>query len=451
VSQYRKVRSCAFALGLAASLTFAAGASANVIKMPTMLKAIQEREANAAAGTPLDPGITPPAPPCPENGQLGAVSVSVPGVGTLGASNCGLPEFPGIGTPTMGNMSYWGGPVQTHPKVYLVYWGWNQDGAFPNDDCLPGDAVTLTEGSVVANNSICDPDGAGQLMADFVKQMGGTQWAGVSTQYFQKDGTQISNDKDVLGGIWVDDSVPADFEKTTGDGPGGDKNTYTLLAREADKAAAHFGVSGKDLVNADFVIAQPPGLSDPNALSEGYCAFHDYTQPKIENGWYDGVTPGIVYTNMPYSLAINSSGFNVCGEHAVNSDERGKDDGFTIALGHEIEEAITDPGAEEILGGNGITDSQTILGGWYDPFDANENGDKCAWVGVDPTDEEGTEPVPGAEGDIKGNGGDRFAVQSLWSNNSAGGAGYCAGAGTDLPGPLAGGEGGGIARSASRG
>jgi hypothetical protein len=36
-------------------------------------------------------------------------------------------------------------------------------------------------------------------------------------------------------------------------------------------------------------------------------------------------------------------------------------------------------------------------------------------------------------GDVKGNSGGTFAAQSLWSNDSAGGAGYCAGAGTDLP------------------
>ena len=42
-------------------------------------------------------------------------------------------------------------------------------------------------------------------------------------------------------------------------------------------------------------------------------------------------------------------------------------------------------------------------------------------------------PIPGAMGDIKGNRGTTLAVQSLWSNNAAGGTGYCAGAGTDLP------------------
>ena len=47
-------------------------------------------------------------------------------------------------------------------------------------------------------------------------------------------------------------------------------------------------------------------------------------------------------------------------------------------LGHEIEETVTDPGAEDVIGSG--TSAQQI-GGWYDPLDANENGDKCAWVG----------------------------------------------------------------------
>jgi hypothetical protein len=95
---------------------------------------------------------------------------------------------------------------------------------------------------------------------------------------------------------------------------------------------------------------------------------------------------------------------------------------------------VTDPGAEVILG-SGL--STTNLGGWYDAVDANENGDKCAWVGEPliggvpglPM----VLPVPGHMNDIKGNHGTTFAVQSLWSNASALGAGYCAGAGTDLP------------------
>ena len=108
---------------------------------------------------------------------------------------------------------------------------------------------------------------------------------------------------------------------------------------------------------------------------------------------------------MPYALAINSSGANACGENAVNSGAAGKLDGFSIVLGHEIEETATDPGAEDVIG---TGTSATQIGGWYDALDANENGDKCAWVGESlglPGQSPGVSPIPGAMGDITGNQG----------------------------------------------
>lgn len=57
--------------------------------------------------------------------------------------------------------------------------------------------------------------------------------------------------------------------------PAGPTNTYSDLAQEAALAVAHFGIT--DLANGNIVIAQPPNFSDPNAVSTGYCAFHDYT------------------------------------------------------------------------------------------------------------------------------------------------------------------------------
>jgi serine protease len=137
---------------------------------------------------------------------------------------------------------------------------------------------------------------------------------------------------------------------------------------------------------------------------------------------------------MPYQLVINSNGANVCGENFVNGGATGKLDGFSIVLGHEIEETVTDPGAEDVLGGAGLG-NQKFLGGWYDTIDADENGDKCAWVGtlLDGGGTPDVMPIPGAVGNITGNRGTTFPVQSLWSNHAAAGLGYCAGAGTDLP------------------
>lgn len=400
----------------------AVAASAKPIFMPTLQKEIQAQHAAWQQHVFAPVGsLQPPAPPCPENGELPSPF-----------SNCGLPEFPATTLPYPGNMAYWGGAVQTDPKVYIVYWGWGEPGAFPGQTCA---SEAITDGSISATLA-CDPDGAGKYMADFVNQQGGTQWAGTTTQYYQTDSSgnkeYVTNPTDQLGGIWVDDTNDASgLSKTSASNPPGSTNTYTDLAAEAARAVQEFGIT--DLADADIVIAQPPGFSDPNALSSGYCAFHDYTYPGVEGGIYNGIQQGIVYTNMPYALAINSSGANECGENAVNSGAQGKLDGFSIVLGHEIHEAITDPGAEDVIGGSGLN-NQTYLGGWYDPADANENGDKCAWVGENLATGSGPpEPIPGAMGDIAGNAGGTFAVQSLWSNDSAEGAGYCAGAGTDLP------------------
>jgi hypothetical protein len=356
--------------------------------------------------------------------------------------NCGIGQPPATSLPWAGNMAYYGGAVQTHPKEYLIYWGWGESNgadkttAFPGQTCTP---ETFSEGTITATLP-CDPDGAGKYMADFVYQMGGTDWANVSTQYYMTDAagnqTFVSNDKNVLAGIWVDNGNDiTQLPKTNSSNPAGPTNTFWNLAQEASRAATHFGVT--DTTNANFVIIQPPAYSDPNAIASGYCAFHDFTESGVPgNFYYQGVQQHLAYTNMPYSLAINSGGVNVCGENAVNTDPAGKLDGFSIVLGHEIEETITDPGAESVVGS--APGTQTAYGAWYDATDPNENGDKCAWVGENELTLQGPPlPIAGALGDINGNAGERFAVQSLWSNAANQGTGYCAGAGTDSPVPSA--------------
>jgi hypothetical protein len=175
--------------------------------------------------------------------------------------------------------------------------------------------------------------------------MGGTSWANVSTQYYEKDSSgrrqYVSNDPGVLAGIWVDDSNPiAPIKNTTGSAPAGSGNTYTILAQGATRAAAHFGVSGSRLDDANFIIAQPPAYSDRNAISSGSCAFHDYALSQSPgNSYYNdpNVEQGLSYTDMLYSLAINSNRVNVCGENAVNTDPEGRLDGFwNFGLSHRM-------------------------------------------------------------------------------------------------------------------
>jgi hypothetical protein len=293
---------------------------------------------------------------------------------------------PPAGAPAPVNMAYFGGHVQIAPKIYLVLWGWGQPGAFSR----PGS----------------DPDGAGQRMIDFITALGGTGWAGSQTQYYQLVGgvqQHITNPANQLGGVWRDDTNPI-HNNVTG----------LELAQEAQRAVAHFGVT--DLKNSQFVIAQPQNFNEQGFnAGTGYCAWHDYTQQQ----YYPGVQEGIAFTNQPYVINMGAN----CGQGSVNAGVAGTLDGVTIVLGHEIEETVTDPGAEDVINGQ-------QLGGWYD-YSGYENGDKCAWVGYNGLAP--ASPVPGGLNTITGNDGKPYAVQSLWSNDAAAGTGYCAGAGNDLP------------------
>jgi hypothetical protein len=339
----RAFRCVASAVAVAAVVTSAAAASASsppaavrpaVAHKPRFLPTI----GNLAAYRRGDSPLAPPAPPCPLPPNV------VPSAANLTPSEgpcVHAPQFPATGAPTPGNMAYWGGRVQTSPKIYLVFYGWGQPGAFKADCGAP---VHLAEGPVTATLK-CDPDGAGRRMADFVSELGGTQWAGVQSQYYQVVNgvkTYIGNPVNQLGGIWVDDSH--------GNSP---KLTYRQMATEAERAAAHFHVRDADLINSNFVIAQPQDFSDPQAQAMGYCAFHDYIRPDIDPVDYKGLKPGVPYTNMPYVLNQGQG----CGQNLVNAGAAGRLDGFTIALGHEIEETTTDPAAGDVVG-------NTPIGGW---------------------------------------------------------------------------------------
>src|ERR1700756_643755 len=133
------LRGVGVTLVVAGMLSFGAvAASAKPIRMPTLLKEVQMQRAYWQQHVFAPVGsLQPPAPLCPENGILPSPF-----------SNCGLPEFPATTLPYPGNMSYYGGHVQTTPKEYLVFWGWGEAGAFPaGQPCTP---ENLTEGSFTA-------------------------------------------------------------------------------------------------------------------------------------------------------------------------------------------------------------------------------------------------------------------------------------------------------------
>ena len=302
-------------------------------------------------------GITPPA-----------IDVCI----TLGV----CPPGAAAGQPMPVNMAYFGGNIQTTPKIYLVYWGWGTSGAFDHS-------------GKVAN----DPDGVGALMKRFVAAIGGTSWANIVTQYYQYNSngsySNVGNPKNQLLGVWHDDTAPIH-----------DNLSPLDLAREADRAAQHFHVT--DLADSQIVVATPQKFNEAGFNQSQYCAWHDFTTPIS----YPGVTPGIAFVNMPYVL--NAAGS--CGKDFVNPTPSGDVDGVTIVVGHEIAETVTDPGAESRAG-------QVQYGAWFD-YQSWEIGDKCAWVG------DGLQ-VPGAAFNMVGNDGGAYPVQTLWSDKSLNGVGNC--------------------------
>jgi len=289
---------------------------------------------------------------------------------------------PGVaaGQPMPANMAYFGGKVQVRPKIYLVLWGWGEPGAFDHTS---------------AGYPPSDPDGVGALMARFVAAIGGTSWGNVAAQYYQSnyDGTytNVGNPTHELAGVWSDNATPIH-----------DNLSPLELAQEAVRGAQHFGIT--DLTDSQVVVATPQKFNEAGFNQNSYCAWHDFTTPLS----YPGVAPGMAFVNMPYVL--NAGGG--CGKDFVNPAPGGDRDGVTIVLGHEIAETLTDPGAESSAG-------LVQYGAWFD-YQSWEIGDKCAWVG------DGLQ-VPGAPFNMVGSDGATYPVQTLWSDSSLNGVGYCSG------------------------
>jgi serine protease len=238
-------------------------------------------------------------------------------------------EALGVGGGSGGPLLYGGGPIQTAPKLYVVFWGsgWNS-----------------TAG---------DPNGVMPVLKNFYAAIGGGKWLNSVTQYTQSGGAHAGNAGSIFAGSYVDTTssplpVPLDSD----------------IAAEAVKAAAHFGDYS---ASAAYVVALPHNTIPVGFMAQ-YCAWHSSTAAA-------GGT--IAYTNLPYMPDAGSS----CGQGSVNVP--GTLDGVSIVAGHEQGETESDPQPST---------------GWTDASGA-ENGDKCAWTGL--------ENNPNAGG---------FPTQPLWSN-----------------------------------
>jgi len=289
-----------------------------------------------------------------------------------------------IADSTANNLIYHGGSagpgaigVQEKPAVYLVYWG---------PDWAKGFQTADTDGKLFSSKTLQT------YLNSFFANVGGSAWAGVQTQYCKNTlaGSMscvggsgfVTNPKHQLKGTWTDPTpVPGDIvtlglAENLVDDP---------IAAEAMRASAHFGFDP----DATYIVLTPPG---PVATGQPvYCGYH--TQTTSLDGL--GNPYRIEYAFIPW-LNTNWPGLGTggCGMHNVNAAStpfgNGIFDGWSIVVGHEYSEAVTDP-----------DNFFSIQDGWNDAS-GSENADKCAW-----TDTQNITL-----------GGRPYAIQPMWSNEA---------------------------------
>jgi hypothetical protein len=212
-------------------------------------------------------------------------------------------------------LAYSNGPVLVTPKMYIILWGYKTYG---------------------------DPNKVKKLLKSYGKNIGGSGYNNIYTQYYMKSGGStiyITNPAKQLGGIWDDETNSVPTHPSDGQ-----------VATEALAGVAHFGYDP----NGSYVVATPHGRSS-FGFGTSYCAYHSATQ-------YSGQL--VAYTNLPY---MPDAGAN-CGANFISppADESGADEGVTIVEGHEYGESVTDPNPPS---------------GWYNN-QYGEIGDICAWTNV---------------------------------------------------------------------
>ena len=277
-----------------------------------------------------------------------------------------------------------------HAKVYLVFYGTQW-----------GTQSTNSSGLATFSG---DPDGAAPVVQKMFKDIGtgGETWSADLTQWC--DGPNVASGATscptnanfvpyqsggVLSGVWYDNGA-ASPSAATGH----------QLGVEAVNAAAHFGnTSAAANRNAYYVIlsphgTDPDGYQDPNT---GYCAWHDWNGDTTLNGGAVTSNYGdIAFSNQPYNMDVGQT----CGTNFINSGSSGLLDGYTMTLGHEWHEMMSD---------------QNPAGGWTNQTSSSsyyqqENSDECAWL------------KPGTTGGAANvtMGSDSFAEQASWSNDTNG-------------------------------
>jgi len=366
------------ALAAAASLALVTG-----VTMATLTPA------SAAVSTPSNATANPYSPEYQHAYRHGAV----PTIGQLSkmkswdaahnTNTAASPQVTGPETLAFGGGIDGIGVTSGHAKVYTIFYGnqWGTESTASNGD--------LTFSS--------DSAGAASAAQNMFKGIGtGNElWSATLTQWC--DGPNVASGATtcpsnanfvpymsggVFAGAWYDNSG-AEPNPASGN----------QLGQEAVKAAAHFGnTTAASNRYAYYVILSATG-TNPDNYQGAYCAWHDYNgDSSLTGGPVSSPYGDIAFSNQPYNIDSGAG----CGVGFVNSP--GTLDGFTITLGHEFAETMSD---------------QNPAGGWTNQqsgssFNGQENGDECAWISPG--------SAGGAGNVTMGNGS--YAEQATWSNDT---------------------------------
>ncbi len=177
-----------------------------------------------------------------------------------------------------------------------------------------------------------------------------------------------------LAGVWYDNSKASPAAAT-----------QAQLAAEAVSAAAHFGNTAAGSNRYTYYIIASPHGTNPDSYQGSYCAWHDYTTSSYGD---------IAYSNQPYNIDSGAG----CGVNFVNSGSAGTLDGWTMTLGHEWHEMMSDT---------------YPAGGWTNhtgnaTYNGQENSDECAWIAAGSAG--GAANIAFATG--------TFTEQASWSNDT---------------------------------
>lgn len=237
--------------------------------------------------------------------------------------------------PIPGKLKYFGGKVMLTSETFAIYWA------------PPGHSIVKSYRKLVNR---------------YFKDVGGSDFYGMMTQYFQKVGgtKQKIKNTSTFGGSYVDKTPyphtgNGAHPLTDGDIKGAVKRAIAAKGWPTGYGSMFFVFTAKGIESCFDSLDCTIGTSHPV-----YCAYHS------------SFTSGgkkLIYANMPYA-ATWASGFQYnCGKNSVTTNPNPDADIEISPTSHEHFEAVTDPDPW------GPGDPRTA---WVDA-NGYENGDKCAY------------------------------------------------------------------------